>query len=120
MVDVITAACGGFLAGWICRAQLIPMGPPRGTRDDWRRRFNHENRPPAGPPPLRLDPGRTIRGNQRNGGPTTPKPETPPSGTIRKPQFPHGLVIDAHGHVVGYIPLPDPQGGTPNPPPSDP
>lgn len=62
-------------------AELL-LPPPRDRDPDWRRSFNHENtNPPSGPPPLnfrrskpvRLEEGRTVRGNG-NGGPTTPKP----------------------------------------------
>ena len=55
MIEIITAACGGFLTGWICRARVLPMGPPKGSYSP------------------RLDPGRVQRGNG-SGGPTTPKP----------------------------------------------
>ena len=63
-------------------AELL-MPPPRDQDPDWRRSFSHENtNRPSGPPPLIFNEGRTICGN-RNGGPTTPKPEIVP-----KPQFP--------------------------------
>lgn len=86
MIEIITAACGGFLAGWLV-GRL-----DRDTQDDWRRRFNHENRNrPSGPPPLklrrrepdppeqfiRMDEGRVQRGNA-NGGPTMLKPPLKP------------------------------------------
>jgi hypothetical protein len=92
---------------------------------DWRRSFNHENtNRPSGPPPLklrrsepeelfiRMDEGRTIRGNG-NGGPTTPKPDITP-----KPQPAGGHLIIEGRLFGGYQPRP--QQGTPNPPPSEP
>jgi hypothetical protein len=81
VIENITALCGGFLVGWICRARLLPIGPPPGS---------------YGP---RLDPGRVQRGNG-NGGPATPKP-----GIVPKPQPPRSRVIDAYGRMIGYPPL---------------
>lgn len=90
MIEIITAICGGFLAGWL-------MGRlDRETQDDPGRRINHENkRGPVGPRPrkwrdvrpIRRDEGRVQRGNGA-GGPTTPKPDI-----ILKPQFPSPRVI---------------------------
>lgn len=62
MITIITAACGGIVAGWVARSLLV-------SRSD-----------ALGPPPLRLDPGRIQRGNG-HGGPTTPKPRMIPPGT---------------------------------------
>lgn len=56
--------------------------------------------------PIRLDPGSVQRGNGK-GGPTAPKPDI-----IPKPQPSGGRFYG------GYQPRS--QGGTPNPPPSDP
>lgn len=91
----------GYALGWLA-GRL-----DRETRDDPRRRFNHENRhSPVGPPPLkfkrganeitleeweamrtpppvRLDEGRVQRSNG-SGSTTTPKPNIVP-----KPQHPH-------------------------------
>jgi hypothetical protein len=90
------------------------MPPSRDRDPDWRRSFSHENtNQPSGPPPLKLrrsDPvrmeeGRTQRGNGC-GGPTTPKPPI-------KPQPSGGRMMTA-----GYQPLP--RSGRTTPPPREP
>jgi hypothetical protein len=62
------------------------MPPPRDRDPDWRRSFSHENtNQPSGPPllklrrsdPVRMEEGRTQRGNG-SGGPTTPRPPIKP------------------------------------------
>ena len=90
MIAIFTAACGGFLAGWVCRARQLPMGPPNGSYGgrfdpDWQRSFNHENiNHPSGPPPLKW----RRSGDAGSLRPTTPKPDI-----IPKPQFPAPRVI---------------------------
>lgn len=54
MIELLAAACGGVLIGWICQARLLHMVPPRGRYGG------------------RFDPGRIQRGNG-HGEPTTPK-----------------------------------------------
>lgn len=78
---------------------------------------------PAGPPqPLAADMIRYARWKDEQilralrddgGSPTTPKPNF-----IPKPQPPRDRVTDVYGRTIGYQPRP--QGGTPNPPPTDP
>ena len=84
----LAAAAVGFRCGYF----FGRSDRNSGSGEDWRRSFNHENtKRPSGPPPLtlrrseppelfiRMDEGRTQRGNG-NGGPTTPKPEIIPRG----------------------------------------
>jgi len=96
-------------------AELL-MPPPRDRDPDWRRSFNHENtNRPSGPPPLnlrrsepvRMDEGRTMRGNG-NGGPTTLKPDL-----IPKPQPSGGRLIGPNGAPIGYRPGPSRPGANP-------
>lgn len=154
MIAILSAICGGFLAGWILGRSLCPRlrrgsnppppgrkppapaSPPRPTMPFVGHHRWFINNPvqiaecggpcSAGPShcdcgalwvdvPIRLDEGTVQRGNG-SGGPTTPKPRAIPP----KPQPPPGRIVDVHGMTIGYIPLPRPQGGTPNPPPSDP
>lgn len=108
MIEIFTAACGGFLAGWVCRTLAEPAYS-RMQDPDWRRSFNHENtNRPSGPPPLKL---RRSRDDDRLD-----------SAALQHGQgswlAPGGRVVDACGRTVGYIPRS--QGRTPNPPPSDP
>ena len=125
MIEILTAACGGFLAGWICRARQLPMGPPRcsygrfsdehmrGPRlmtvDEWALKYGSQ-----------LDPVRPRHPGSDNGGPTTPKPpiKPQPSGgrMIREDQWDPGW---KYLNGPGYQPRPS-NGGTPNPPPSEP
>jgi hypothetical protein len=110
---VITVAMAAFSSGWLS-GLYFSRRPPRDQDPDWRRSFSHENtNRPGGPPPLklrrcdpdspenfiRMDEGRTIRGNG-NGGLSIPKPEI-----IAKPQFPPGRIVSAEGRFLGYIPL---------------
>jgi hypothetical protein len=88
---MLGCVCGFFLGvtaqGWRRRSTCRELMPPSRDRDpDWRRSFSHENtNQPSGPPPLKLrrsDPvrmeeGRTQRGNG-SGGPATPKPPIKP------------------------------------------
>lgn len=93
-----------FLLGW-CAGLGTALGPldsrrrkppSSGLPCDWRTRFNHENQnAPQGPPPLRFDPGRRIRGNG-SGSPIAPKPP-----------------------LQGYTPRSS-GSGEPNPPPREP
>jgi hypothetical protein len=61
--------------------------------------------------PIRMEEGRTQRGNG-SGGPTTPKPPI-------KPQPAGGRMIDQSGMTIGYQPLPW-SGRTTTPPPREP
>jgi len=87
LLGSIAGGAGALLSYWAGWRARGAQRPPRGSYGrcldpDWRRSFNHENtNRPSGPPPLnlrrsepvRMDEGRTMRGNG-NGGPTTPKP----------------------------------------------
>jgi hypothetical protein len=113
-----TGALLSYWAGWRARGA---QRPPRGSYGrcldpDWRRSFNHENtNRPSGPPPLnlrrsepvRMDEGRTMRGNG-NGGPTTLKPDL-----IPKPQPSGGRLIGPNGAPIGYRPGPSRPGANP-------
>ena len=107
---MLGCVCGFFLGvtaqGWrrrpTCRELMRERQPTF-----WRRSFSHENtNQPSGPPPLklrhsdpvRMDEGRTQRGNG-SGGPTTPKP-------LIKPQPSGGRMINQSGMTIGYQPLP--------------
>jgi hypothetical protein len=124
---MLGCVCGFFVGVTVAASQRRPSCRElmRDRAPDWRRSFSHENtNRPSGSPPLklrrsepkelfiRMDEGRTIRGNG-NGGPTTPKPNI-----IPKPQPAGGRLIIEGRLFGGYQPRP--QQGTPNPPPSEP
>jgi hypothetical protein len=105
---MLGCVCGFFLGvtaqGWrrrsTCRELMRERHPTFAS-------FSHENtNQPSGPPPLklrrsdpvRMDEGRTQRGNGSS-GPTTPKP-------LIKPQPSGGRMINQSGMTIGYQPLP--------------
>lgn len=71
MITTITAACGGFLAGWVARSLLNIW-----FFDDYQHRI--------GSPPLKL---------RRSGDPGTVRPTTPKPDIIPKPQPSGGRLI---------------------------
>jgi len=112
VTDLTTAWMLGCVCGFFIGVTVAGRRQPTCRelmRDpDWRRSFSHENtNAPQGPPPLKF---------RRSGDAGSLRPTT--SKTPIKPAPSGGLMRDAYGCPVGYTLRP--QGGTPNPPPSDP